>query len=154
MKKINKKNFKNTLSKFATGVAVIVTNKDLNLYGKTINSFSSLSLSPPLVLFSLSKTSSKLDIFNTSKLLTINVLSKNQKSVSDNFAKKNPNWQNIDYFFNKNGNPILKNCISNLDCKVIDKIKKGDHIIFICKVMKVLNNGKLRPLIYFNSKYL
>ena len=53
----------------------------------------------------------------------------------------------------KNGNPIIKNCVSNLDCKIEDKIKKGDHIIFICKVSQVLNNNKLKPLIYFNSKY-
>ena len=64
------------------------------------------------------------------------------------------NIESIEYFINKNGNPILKNCVSNLDCKVIDKISKGDHIIFICKVIKVLNNKELKPLIYFDSKYL
>ena len=53
----------------------------------------------------------------------------------------------------KNGNPIIKNCVSNLDCKIVDKIKKGDHIIFIYKVAQVLNNNKLKPLIYYNSKY-
>tara|TARA_B110000196_G_C21041082_1_gene612499 strand:+ start:168 stop:632 length:465 start_codon:yes stop_codon:yes gene_type:complete len=154
MKKINKQNFKNTLSKFATGITVVATNKNSTLYGKTINSFSSLSLSPSLVLFSLDKKSSKLDIFNSSKLLTINVLSKKQKSISNNFSKQTPDWENIQFYLTKDGIPVLKNCVSNLDCKVVDKISKGDHIIFICKVIKVLNNEKLKPLIYFNSKYL
>ena len=153
MKKINKAIFKNTLSKFSTGVTVVATNKGSILYGKTINSFSSLSLSPPLVLFSLDKTSSKLNIFRNSKIVSINILSKNQKSISYNFAKNNPNWDEIEYNILKNGNPIIKNCVSNLDCKIIEKIKKGDHIIFICKVLQVLNNNKLKPLIYFNSKY-
>ena len=54
----------------------------------------------------------------------------------------------------KNGNPVINDCISNLDCKIIEKIKKGDHIIFICKVISVQNNDKLKPLIYFNSKYI
>ena len=60
MKKINKANFKKTLSTFATGITVVATKNNSILYGKTINSFSSLSLSPPLVLFSLDKKSSKL----------------------------------------------------------------------------------------------
>ena len=153
MKKINKENFKRTLSKFTTGITVVATNKNSILYGKTINSFSSLSLSPPLILFSLDIKSSKLNIFKDSKIVSINILSKNQKSICNNFAKNNPDWNEIEYNILKNGNPIIKNCVSNLDCKIIEKIKKGDHIIFICKVSQVLNNNKLKPLTYFNSKY-
>ena len=153
MKKINKENFKNTLSKFATGITIVATQNNSILYGKTINSFSSLSLSPPLILFSLDKKSSKLNIFKKSERITINILSNKQKLLSNNFAKKNPDWKDIDYYSIKNGNPIIENCVSNLDCKIIDKIKKGDHIIFICKVSKVMNNLNLKPLIYYNSKY-
>ena len=153
MKKINKDNFKKTLSAFATGITVVATKYNLTLYGKTINSFSSLSLSPPLVLFSLDNKSSKLNIFKNSKKITINILSKKQQLISNNFAKKNPEWEDIEYDLLKNGNPIIKNCVSNLDCKIIDKIKKGDHLIFICQVSQVINNDKLKPLIYYKSKY-
>ncbi len=153
MKKINKKNFKKTLSKFTTGITVVATNNSSVLYGKTINSFSSLSLSPPLVLFSLDKKSSKLKIFKNSKKISINILSRNQKIISNNFAKKTPDWNDVEYEILNNGNPIIKNCVANLDCEIIDKIKKGDHIIFICKVLQVLNNYKLKPLIYYNSSY-
>ena len=76
-----------------------------------------------------------------------------QQLVSNNFAKKKPDWKDIEYHSLKNGNPIIKNCVSNLDCNIIDKIKKGDHIIFICQVSQVINNDKLKPLIYYNSKY-
>ncbi len=154
MKRVNKDNFKKTLSAFATGITVVATKHNSILYGKTINSFSSLSLSPPLVLFSLDNKSSKLNIFKKSKIVTINILSKKQKFVSTNFAKKNPDWTDIEYDLLKNENPIIKNCVSNLDCKIINKIKKGDHMIFICQVSQVINNDKLKPLIYFNSKYL
>ena len=153
MKKINKDNFKKTLSTFATGITVVATKNNSILYGKTINSFSSLSLSPPLVLFSLDKKSTKLKIFKESKTITINILSNKQEMISNNFAKKNPDWKEVDYDVLKNGNPIIKNCVSNLDCKIEDKINKGDHIIFICKVLQVLNRNKLKPLIYYNSKY-
>ena len=153
MKKINKANFKKTLSTFATGIVVVATKNNSILYGKTINSFSSLSLSPPLVLFSLDKKSTKLKIFKESKTISINILSNKQEMISNNFAKKNPNWKEVDYDVLKNGNPIIKNCVSNLDCIIEDNLTKGDHIIFICKVVKVLNNKKLKPLIYYNSKY-
>ena len=153
MKKVNKDNFKKTLSAFATGITVVATKHNSILYGKTINSFSSLSLSPPLVLFSLDNQSSKLNIFKKSETITINILSKNQKLISSNFAKKNPDWKDIEYDLLKNGNPIIKNCVSNLDCRIIEKIQKGDHLIFICKVSKVIYSEKLKPLIYYNSKY-
>ena len=84
MKKININDFKKTLSKFVTGITIVATNNKSTLYGKTINSFSSLSLSPPLVLFSLDKKSSKLKIFKNSKTVTINILSNKQKLISDN----------------------------------------------------------------------
>ena len=153
MNKINKNNFKKTLSAFATGITIVATKYNSILYGKTINSFSSLSLSPPLVLFSLDNKSSKLNIFKNSETITINILSKKQRLISNNFATKNPDWKDIEYELLQNGNPIIKNCVSNLDCKIIDKIKKGDHLIFICQVSQVLNNDKLKPLIYYNSKY-
>ena len=153
MKKISKNNYRKTLSTFVTGITVVATKNNSVLYGKTINSFSSLSLSPPLVLFSLDKKSSKLNIFKNSYSVTINILSKNQEFISNNFAKKNPDWKDIEYDILKNGNPIIKNCVSNLDCKIIDKIKRGDHIIFICKIFSVLHNNKLKPLIYYNSNY-
>ncbi len=154
MKKINKINFKKTVAKFTTGITVIATSDNLNIYGKTINSFSSLSLIPPLVLFSLDLKSSKLNIYKKSKTITINILSKKQENISFNFAKNNPSWEGIDYNILSNGNPIIKNCVCNLECKIIDKIKKGDHLIFICKVLNVMNNDKLKPLIYYNSRYL
>ena len=153
MKKVNKNNFKKALSAFATGITVVATKYNSILYGKTINSFSSLSLSPPLVLFSLDNKSSKLSIFKNSEKITINILNKKQQLISNNFAQKKPDWKDIEYDLLENGNPIIKNCVSNLDCKIIDKIKKGDHLIFICKVLHVLNNNKLKPLIYYNSKY-
>ena len=153
MKKINNNNYKKTLSTFATGITVVATKYNSILYGKTINSFSSLSLSPPLVLFSLDNNSSKLSIFKNSETITINILSKKQQLISNNFAQKKPDWKHIEYDLLKNGNPVIKNCVSNLDCKIIDKIKKGDHIIFICQVSHVMNNHKLKPLIYYKSKY-
>ncbi len=153
MNKVNIKTFKKTLSKFTTGVTVVCI-KDKNLiYGKTVNSFNSLSLSPPLVLFSLGNYSSSIKKFLNSKYLSINILSKKQKNISNHFSSKNPDSKNIDFENVSNNSTFIKGCIANLECKLIDKIKKGDHIIFICKVINVKQNDKLKPLTYYNSKY-
>ena len=154
MKKINTKIFKETLSKFTTGVTVVCVKHKEVIYGKTVNSFNSLSLSPPLVLFSLSNDSSSIKIYSKTKFLTVNILSKKQKNISDHFSKKNPIAKNADFFDGENNTSFIKGCIANLECELIDKIKKGDHIIFICKVINVSYNDKLKPLAYFNSKYL
>ncbi len=154
MIKVNINNFKKTLSKFTTGITVICIKKKNDVFGKTINSFNSLSLKPPLVLFSLGNYSSSKKDFINSKYLTINILSQKQRKISNEFSKKNPNLKGIDFFKNNKNNTIFINdCVANLECKVIDKIKKGDHIIFICKVINVKSTDKLKPLSYFNSKY-
>ena len=153
MKKISTKNFKKTLSKFTTGVTVVCVKDKEIIYGKTVNSFNSLSLNPPLVLFSLSNDSSSIKVYLKSKFLTINILSNKQKNISDHFSKKNPISQHIDFFDGQNNTSLINGCIANLECKLIDKIKKGDHIIFICKVINVKNSNKLKPLSYYNSTY-
>ncbi len=153
MKKLNIKNFKKTLSKFATGVTVVCVKNNEIIYGKTVNSFNSLSLSPPLVLFSLGNNSSSIKIYSNTKFLTINILSKKQKNISDYFSKNDSTSKDINFNEGKNNTSFISGCIANLECKLIDKIKKGDHIIFICKVIDFKQSDKLKPLFYYNSKY-
>ena len=153
MKKVNTKDFKKTLSKFSTGITVVCIKNNNSIYGKTVNSFNSLSLNPPMVLFSLGNYSSSIKKFSKTKFLSINILSNKQKKLSDNFASTTPKLENIKFVEGKNGTAIIPNCIANLECKLINKIKKGDHIIFICKILELQSNDKLKPLIYFNSKY-
>ena len=153
MKKVNTRNFKKTLSKFSTGITVVCVKNNNSIYGKTVNSFNSLSLNPPMVLFSLGNYSSSIKKFSKTKFLSINILSSKQKKLSENFASSVPNLEDIKFIERKNKTVIIPNCIANLECELMDKIKKGDHIIFICKVLEIKYNNKLKPLIYFNSKY-
>jgi len=153
MKKVNVNNFKKTLNKFSTGITVVCIKKNKKIYGKTVNSFNSLSLKPPMVLFSLGNYSSSLNQFSNTKFLSINILSSKQKKLSDNFASSKPDLKNIKFIEGKNKTVIIPKCIANLECKLTDKIKKGDHTIFICKILELESNDKLKPLIYFNSKY-
>lgn len=154
MKKTNIKNFKKTLSKFITGITVVCVKKNNKIYGKTVNSFNSLSLKPPLVLFSLGNYSSSLNVFSESKYLSINILSKNQKKISECFSGKKPVADSSNFEEINENICFINGCIANLHCELIQKIKKGDHVIFINKVINVRYNDKLKPLSYFNSKYI
>lgn len=154
MNKINTEIYKSSLNKFVTGVVVIGMNNGKEIIGKTVNSFSSLSLNPPLILFSLEKKSSSLSKFKKNKYLSINILSNKQKNISINFSKKNSKWSKnyLEYGFFKT--PLIKNCLVSLECSLIKLISKGDHIIFICKVLNSKINSKSKPLIYYNSQYI
>tara|TARA_X000000950_G_C13773632_1_gene602041 strand:- start:587 stop:1051 length:465 start_codon:yes stop_codon:yes gene_type:complete len=153
MKKVNVKNFKKTLSKFSTGITVVCVKNNNTIYGKTVNSFNSLSLKPPMVLFSLGNHSSSINQFLKTKFLSINILSNKQKKISDNFASSKPELEKINFIEGENKTALISNCIANFECKLTDKIKKGDHVIFICEILKLQSNDKLKPLVYFNSKY-
>ena len=79
MKKVNTNNFKKTLSKFSTGITVVCVKNNNSIYGKTVNSFNSLSLNPPMILFSLGNYSSSIKQFSKTKFLSINILSSKQR---------------------------------------------------------------------------
>ncbi len=112
-----------------------------------------MSLEPPLILFSLSNYSSSINTYLKSKFLSVNILSSKQKNISNHFSEKNPSFKKIDFFTGQHNTSLINGCIANLECKLINKIKKGDHIIFVCEVLSLNNNDKLKPLSYFNSKY-
>ena len=154
MKKINSKLFKSSVSKFATGVTVVTINKKHQYIGKTINSFASLSLNPPLILFSLDKKSTSLKDYKNSKFFGINILSTRQKKLSNHFSIQNPQWNKTKNFLTKNKTPMISDCLANINCKIFEKISKGDHIIFICKIIEVDIAYDKKPLIYHNSKYI
>ena len=154
MKKINSNLFKLTLSKYPTGITIITINKKEIYTGKTVNSFTALSLNPPLVLFSLDKKSSSLNSFKKSTFIGINLLSKDQKKISNYFAAKKPLWKDTSYFLTNNNLPLIKGCVANIECKKIKLINQGDHVIFICKIDNVKINYKKKPLIYLESKYV
>jgi len=153
MKKTNSNLFKSAMRKFATGVTIISINRSEKYIGKTVNSFASLSLKPPLILFSLDRKSSSLKEYKLSRFIGVNILSHKQKKLSDYFSQKNASWNNIETFLSSNNIPLIKNCVTNLDCQKIKNIVAGDHIIFICKINKLRVDENKKPLIYFNSKY-
>ncbi len=154
MKKINQKNFKKAMSKFPTGVTIVSINSDNNYIGKTVNSFASLSLKPPLILFSLDKKSSSINQFVKAKFIGISFLKKSQKKLSIHFAKKKCEWGHTKFFLSKNNIPLIKDSVINLECEKKINHKEGDHIIFICKVRYIESSSKKNAMIYYDNKYM
>ena len=121
MKKINSSLFKSVMSKFVTGVTIITIKNNNNYIGKTVNSFASISLNPPLVLFSLGKKSSFVKNYAKSSFFGINILSKKQKRLSIYFSKIKPKWEDIKYFISKNKTPLIEGILKGI---------KGQYLIF------------------------
>jgi len=92
--------------------------------------------------------------FLITPFLGINILSNKQKNISQHFSKKQPKWNDTKFFLTQKNTPMIEDSLVNIHCQINKKIKQGDHIIFICKVIDVLINNKKNPLIYLNSNYI
>jgi hypothetical protein len=124
-------------------------------FGMTINSFSSISLEPPLVSFCIDNKSTNLKFFKKNRFFILNILSNEQASLSSAFAtpKNSQKWQVEPYFFSKFGNPIFNNTLAFVECKKHQIIKMGDHHIIIGEVIDFGKIKDSQPLIYFQGKY-
>ncbi len=124
-------------------------------FGMTINSFSSLSLDPELVMFSIDNKSSNLALFKKNRYFSLNILSYEQLELSKAFATpKNSNKWNVEpYFLGKFGNPIFKNSLGFIECERHRVIKAGDHHIIIGRVVDFAKLSDKEALTYVKGKY-
>ncbi|QIM50405.1 flavin reductase family protein [Pusillimonas sp. DMV24BSW_D] len=145
---------RSALAQFATGVAVIttVTSDNANV-GLTVNSFSSVSLSPPLVLWSLAKKSQNLKLFEERHAFAVNVLTTAQVEVSNRFARAvDDRFRDIDWKPGIDAVPLISGCVATFECRTRHIIDAGDHKIFIGEVVR-FNSDSAEPLLFLNSRY-
>ncbi len=130
------RHFRNALSQFATGVAVITTRADDgNFVGLTATSFNSVSLDPPLVLWSLGNRASSMPLFMQNSHYVINVLAADQASLADRFSRRIPNrFEGVEYELSSTGLPILKGAAAWFECSNRSRYPEGDHVIFVGEV--------------------
>jgi flavin reductase (DIM6/NTAB) family NADH-FMN oxidoreductase RutF len=146
--------FRHCLGRFATGVTIVTTIADKNPVGVTINSFASLSLSPPLVLFSLDKGSSVYESFINSDNFVVNILAREQEDLSRLYsAPAAIDWTTIKYTKDTNNCPIFDGNIAYLECSKELIQNGGDHSIFILKVNKLKQVSDAKPLLYYKGEY-
>jgi flavin reductase (DIM6/NTAB) family NADH-FMN oxidoreductase RutF len=142
------------MGNFATGITVVTTrDKEGKPYGLTVNSFTSVSLNPVLVLVCLDLRLSGLQWFKDTQHFGISILSEHQEEISRMFAKKDAERPPSIYFNGKLGMPLLKNSLAVMECKTTQIYEGGDHLIFLGEV----DNAELvqpdHPLLYFRGKY-
>lgn len=124
-------------------------------FGMTINSFSSVSLKPPMISFCIDNSSSNLRLFQKNKTFSLNILSEGQQELSRGFAtpKNSKKWGIETYSLGKHGNPIFENSIAFFECRKHKIIKVGDHHLVIGEIVDFAKINDARPLLYFQGKY-
>ncbi|MFS0646524.1 flavin reductase family protein [Siminovitchia sp. 179-K 8D1 HS] len=144
------KTYKEIMGSYPTGVSIVTTMDDDKPVGLTVNSFASVSLDPLLVSWCIDKKSSSIEAFNKSDRFAVNILSGHQKEECFIFAdsKESDRFSKTSWERSSNDLPILKNVFAVLECKKVQEIDAGDHILLIGEVIHLQKNDH-KPMFYY-----
>jgi flavin reductase (DIM6/NTAB) family NADH-FMN oxidoreductase RutF len=145
--------FRQAMGHFASGVTVVTTALGGELYGMTVSSFASLSLSPPLVLICIDKSVPSHDMIKDAGCFVVNILEKRQEHLSRRFATtSNDKFKGVAWHSGNLGLPVLANTLAVIECRLRDMHDGGDHTIFIGEVVDAeVHEGA--PLLYYRRGY-
>lgn len=148
------KAFRRALGNFATGVTIITTvGPDGEKVGVTASSFNSLSMDPPLILWSSMKEARSCVAFENASHFAVNILSSDQMDMSNHFARQQDDkFAGFDWEEGLGGAPIFPNCAGRFQCETYDKLDGGDHWIFVGKVVAFDDFGRA-PLCFHQGSY-
>lgn len=152
--KIDPKEFRRACGKFATGVTIVtVKSADGAPHGLTVNSFTSVSLNPPLVLVCVDHRVRMLEHFLKRGYYGVNILAGQQQALSSQFARSGINrFGDVEWYEGRTGVPLLPGVLATLECKLIQSTPAGDHVILLGEVRHLeLREGS--PLAYFGGAY-
>ncbi|MEQ8733800.1 MAG: flavin reductase family protein [Rhodospirillaceae bacterium] len=146
--------FRDTLGQFCTGVTAVTTiSPDDEWVGITANSFNSLSLDPPLILWSIARTTPSFDLFKAGDPFVVNVLSAAQEELAMQFAQSGADkFKNVKTHPGLRGIPIIDGCVAYLECDVEARHPGGDHDIIVGRVRRVFNLSKA-PLLFHGGAF-
>ena len=149
------RDFRSALGRFATGVTVITALRaDGSPIGVTVSSFNSVSLDPPLILWSLSLHSPNLDAFRQAERYAVNVLSAGQRALSDRFAaRRGDRFVGVPLHTGLAGVPLLDDCCAWFECSNEAHYPGGDHLIFVGRVEHFVQDGASAPLVFHDGCY-
>ena len=140
---------------FATGVTIVTARTPAGeLIGLTANSFNSVSLEPPLVLWSLAQAAASLASFRTGSHYAINVLAAEQKALAERFARKGADrWQGVESAPGVGGAPLLAGAAATFECFNRSRYEEGDHVIFVGEVERCSWRAGASPLLFHGGRY-
>ena len=146
--------FRDALGAFATGVTVITTlDGEGGRVGITANSFNSVSLDPPMVLFSLARSARSLAAFSQAQYWAVHILGASQEALSNRFAKSGADkFAGIEPEAGIGGTPLLPGCAARMQCRTAFCYEGGDHLIFVGEVL-ALDRRETAPLVFHAGKY-
>ncbi len=149
------RDFRAALGNFATGVTVLTAvAENGERIGVTISSFNSVSLDPPLVLWSLSNDSPNLDAFRSAKFYAVNVLAADQQEISNRFAASHGDrFAGVAIRDGAHGIPLLDGCCATFECVNEIQYAGGDHLIFVGRVEHFAQDAEKSPLIFHGGRY-
>ncbi|WP_313693552.1 flavin reductase family protein [Halorarum halobium] len=150
--------FRQVMGNFATGVTVVTTTVDGDDHAMTVNSFASVSLDPPLVLFNADKGTTSHDLIAESERYAVNVLSAEQEWLSNRFAGEHKEmddpWEDVTFRREATGSPIVEEAICYMDCTLTESYDGGDHTIYLGHVEEMgVQEPDAAPLTFFRGQY-
>jgi flavin reductase (DIM6/NTAB) family NADH-FMN oxidoreductase RutF len=151
---IEQHHFRRVCGKYATGITIVTVLDSYGApHGMTANSFTSVSLTPPLILVSIDRKTSILDHFRKGTRFAINVLGEEHRELSSRFARSGQDrFDGVAWSPGMTGAPILADMLATFECEVSQMVEAGDHVVVIGEVLHATwREG--RPLLYFNSGY-
>ncbi|MEV4806069.1 flavin reductase family protein [Nonomuraea sp. NPDC049421] len=154
--RLDSRRFRQVLGRFATGVVAItaVDPVDGRPYGLAANSFTSVSLDPPLIAFCVAHTSSSWPKVRGAKVVTVNVLAETQQAVCVQMAAKGGDkFAGLAWTGSPGGNPVLDGALAWLDCAVEAEHPAGDHVIVVARVLQLDTHADGGPLVFFRGGY-
>jgi flavin reductase (DIM6/NTAB) family NADH-FMN oxidoreductase RutF len=151
---IDPRDFRNALGTYATGITIITAaTADGQPYGLTCNSFASVSLNPPLVLWSLGIFSQGMNIFQNASHFAVNVLGASQQALATRFAKSSEDkFAGVEWRPGLGGAPLLADSVANFQCRAANRYYGGDHVIFLGAVEAYTYNRR-EPLLFAHGGY-
>lgn len=147
--------FRNALGTFATGVTLVTTlDRNSRPIAVTVNSFNSVSLDPPLVLFSLARTASSFEDFVAAGRFAVNILAADQQHLSTTYARPGTSeLEEAAHQLGCCGCPVIEGALASFECRTLSTHEGGDHLIFIGEVQAICSREDGEPLLYYRGQY-
>ncbi|WP_284154696.1 flavin reductase family protein [Algicella marina] len=149
---LDQRELRNALGCFATGVTVVTTMAETGPLGMTANSFASVSLSPPLVLWSPARHSARFPAFEAASHFAIHILAEDQQGLSERFARDGLNFDGLETVPGLGGSPLLPDCAARFECAHSAGHDGGDHLIVVGEVLRMECSDKA-PLVFHRGAY-
>ena len=148
----NSRDFRDALGRFGTGVTVVTCNTATGPLGITANSFASVSLDPPLVLWSPAKSSTRYPFFMAADHFAIHVVGADQAALCQAFAREGDAFDQFEWARSAQNVPLLEGCLSRFECTKTAEYDGGDHSIVVARVTQVTTRDGA-PLLFYSGRY-